>query len=529
MQQLKNKFFFSKTLGLAIILALFSACKEDLPEVGSIADLTPPTANFTYAQLTPSNYLEVTFSNTSTSSTDYLWDFGDGSSSTALEPVHVYAAEGTYKVTLTSKDKLGVESVSELEFELVEPVGFVPPILEAGFEDGQLTGNTGDGRDSWRNSALGGVIQITSSPVVGGTQAAKLSGSPSDKRIGYQLLTVTANTVYDVSFYYTMYNDQQGSLTVSVLDGPVTSHAEALTSTIGTTTVSNQSDPDTYVKETFSFNSGGNTEVALYFFNDGSVETRLDDFSISLGQGTVPPIANFTYQEDTADYKAITFTNNSVNADIYAWNFGDGNTSTLESPTHTYAADGTYTVTLVARNAVGQMHSKTMVLEIKAPPAFTAEILEASFEDGKLAGNTGDGRDSWRNSSLGNVIQITSSPVRDGVQAAKLTGDPMDQRIGFQYFEVLPNTAYDLSFYYTMKDDQTGSLTVSVLSDSVTTHAQALGATIESVTVNDQSDPDTYIQETISFNSGTNSKVAIYFFNEGTVETRLDNFTIEEQ
>ena len=141
-----------------------------------------------------------------------------------------------------------------------------------------MTGGTGEGKESWRNNNLGGIIQITTSPVYQGSQAAKLTGSSTDKRIGYQLLTVTENTVYEVSFYYTMLDDQPGSLTVSVLDGPVTSHAEALASTIGTTTVSNQSDPDTYLKEIFSFNSGSNTEVALYFFNDGSVETRLDNF-----------------------------------------------------------------------------------------------------------------------------------------------------------------------------------------------------------------------------------------------------------
>ena len=126
------------------------------------------------------------------------------------------ASNQTYTVTLKASDKLDVESTKVMEVELTEPAAYIPPILEASFEDGQLSGATGDGRDSWRNSDLGGVIQITSSPVLTGTQAAKLTGDPGDKRIGYQLLTVTEQTVYDVSFYYTMKDNQPGSLTVAV-------------------------------------------------------------------------------------------------------------------------------------------------------------------------------------------------------------------------------------------------------------------------------------------------------------------------
>ncbi|MEM9053668.1 MAG: PKD domain-containing protein, partial [Bacteroidota bacterium] len=130
------------------VLFLFQSCKEDLPEAGSIPDETPPNASFSFDQLSASNFLEVTFSNASTSATDYFWEFGDGETSTEIEPVHVYPSQGSYTVTLTSSDKLNVESVFELEILLEEPSAFIPPILESGFEDGQLEGGLGDGRDS---------------------------------------------------------------------------------------------------------------------------------------------------------------------------------------------------------------------------------------------------------------------------------------------------------------------------------------------------------------------------------------------
>lgn len=49
----------------------------------------------------------------------------------------------------------------------------------------------------------------------------------------------------------------------------------------------------------------------------------------------------------------VAFINTSQNAGFYQWDFGDGNTSGLAEPFHTYADDGTYTVTLIAENLNG--------------------------------------------------------------------------------------------------------------------------------------------------------------------------------
>lgn len=55
----------------------------------------------------------------------------------------------------------------------------------------------------------------------------------------------------------------------------------------------------------------------------------------------------------TSDGQTVIFTNLSQNSDSFMWDFGDGDTSTLANPTHTYAVPGIYNVTLTAFNQCG--------------------------------------------------------------------------------------------------------------------------------------------------------------------------------
>lgn len=49
----------------------------------------------------------------------------------------------------------------------------------------------------------------------------------------------------------------------------------------------------------------------------------------------------------------VNFTNTSIGATSYEWHFGDGGTSTLENPSHTYVAAGIFNDTLITTNANG--------------------------------------------------------------------------------------------------------------------------------------------------------------------------------
>lgn len=67
------------------------------------------------------------------------------------------------------------------------------------------------------------------------------------------------------------------------------------------------------------------------------------------------PTAGFTGNPNPVSLPdaTVNFTNNSTDAVTYQWLFGDGNNSTLTSPTHTYTAQGVYTVTLIATSSFG--------------------------------------------------------------------------------------------------------------------------------------------------------------------------------
>jgi PKD repeat protein len=68
-----------------------------------------PTAGFTYAI----DGMTVTFTNTSTLADTYSWDFGDGGTSTEVNPVHTYGANGLYTVTLTAINPNGESTASQ--------------------------------------------------------------------------------------------------------------------------------------------------------------------------------------------------------------------------------------------------------------------------------------------------------------------------------------------------------------------------------------------------------------------------------
>lgn len=77
---------------IALIAIVLTSCKKD-----------PPLCDFTYV----ADGLTVTFTSAATNSDTYLWEFGDGETSTEMNPVHKYEGGGDYEVKLTATGEGG--------------------------------------------------------------------------------------------------------------------------------------------------------------------------------------------------------------------------------------------------------------------------------------------------------------------------------------------------------------------------------------------------------------------------------------
>ncbi len=279
-----NKLFNTKVLmglAVAVTFSLFSCSEFELPEAGSIPDLTPPSANFG-AVTSPDNFLQLNFANLSSSATDYEWQFGDGNSSTSKDASNVYPDIGEYTVTLTATDKLGATNTTSQIVVVSEPAALTPIINEAGFEKGSTAcGTKADGRDCWRIE--GGEIYQTSSDAYNSDQSSKYP--TSSKRVGYQALTVTPNTDYIVSMYYSMKDDNAGGIMrLSILGKAISDASEAEDAIIATIDGTVQEGSKTWNKLTLVFNSGDTNTIAIWLDSNMVAEARADQVEIELAQ-----------------------------------------------------------------------------------------------------------------------------------------------------------------------------------------------------------------------------------------------------
>jgi PKD repeat protein len=104
-----------------------------------------------------------------------------------------------------------------------------------------------------------------------------------------------------------------------------------------------------------AYTSAGTYTVTLTATNAGGSNTVSKTGHIVVSTVATTPVAAFlsTVESGTAPL-TVQFVDSSVNTPTsWVWSFGDGNTSTLQNPSHTYTTEGTYTVTLTVTNAGG--------------------------------------------------------------------------------------------------------------------------------------------------------------------------------
>ncbi|MEN6518632.1 MAG: NosD domain-containing protein [Methanospirillum sp.] len=320
----------------------------------------PPGADFTtdgYSVQSPP--MQVTFKDLSVGNpTTWRWDFGDGSTSTAQNPVHSYATPGKFTVSLTVTNGAGSDTKSRTGF--VEVRGayhdhHIPARIEAEEYDygGQSVayydstdGNTG----GW--SGRNDDVDISSS-----SGTTYITQTEANEWLEYTVRADAAGTYRFLGYVRSYYSGR--TIMVSIDYGTPT-----------TLIVPNTAGSWTPVETQLAVPAG--THVLHLEFGGNDVDLDAVEF---VGAA---PVAGFTAVPTTGTAPLwVQFTDTSSGSPtLWSWSFGDGYTSTLRSPSHTYASAGTYTVSLTVWNAAGQSDTETKSGLITAnpppPPAITS-------------------------------------------------------------------------------------------------------------------------------------------------------------
>jgi PKD repeat protein len=382
---MKNLVRNSALLMLVAALGLVFSCKKD-------DDKAKVIAGFTF-EVDANDYRTVKFTNTSQDYVELSWNFGDGSAlSTEESPSHQFAGAGTYTVSLTATDKNGKDQdIATQTVTLVDP-------------DQQLTALAGNGSKTWKLLRVPDADSwpLLVGPITNGqtTDIWWAQGRDNDE-IARRPCIMNDEWTFtrDGGMNYNSNGDffAEGGVfepsgmcypsTATHLTGPggsdltafgdgnhsytldaTTLTLEGLGAWIGLPKIGTDTEVNTpqqsVTLDILELNDAGPVDYLVLeskwkFANN---TTGVDDayWRITLVSYDDPsqeppipgpkPVAGFTTAFDGLE---VTFTNTSQDATSYAWDFGDGGTSTDANPVHTYAVAGIYTVSLTATNANG--------------------------------------------------------------------------------------------------------------------------------------------------------------------------------
>lgn len=357
----------------------YGNCSDSITKTVSVS--TQPPVNFTANDSTSCKApFTIQFSDLSPAASTWLWDFGDGGTSTSGNPTHTYNSLGSYSVTLLITLPGGCSNtITKYQYIKISPAtvrisnapagGCIPftfqPIAIIQSVDSVVS-------YSW-NLGEPGAIYTTQSPIHTYTSAGNYdiqlaiitqNGCVETVNIPNGVLTGTPPTV---NFSFTP-NNACASTPIQFTDLSTTTpgatirwlwdFGDSLTSVL-------QNPTHTYVDTGF-------LNVKFVVSNNGCLD------SLSKPIQTKPPVAIFGYRTNCNNKLQVTFVDSSLANAVYGpisyeWQMGDpANTifTSITPPTFTYPAFGTYTATLTVTNGLCSYTTTKEIKIINETPAF---------------------------------------------------------------------------------------------------------------------------------------------------------------
>lgn len=326
-----------------------------------------PKANFTWQKSQRCDTAEIIFSNSSQGLVNSSWYFGDGTQSSAENPVHFYRtaalSDSSYTVKLVTTTAYGCR-------DSIERTVLVRPLVRAAFSAAAVSGcgslnaqfvNRSENAVSYYWEFGDGAGSNQAAPAYtynsAGLYHVKLTAYDSygcsDTALKANYITI--NEVPKAVFYFSPFQTRQPNTTVSFFDS----------SFIGSGSITHEwnfgdplhgSNTSTLRNPVHTYSDSGEFVPVLVVTSDKGCR---DTLSKMLRVLPFLPVPDFTWNPSAGcQPHKVTFTNTSLHAQSYEWDFGDGSKSTQEHPEHTYAHEGKYTVSLVATGPGGRIENR---------------------------------------------------------------------------------------------------------------------------------------------------------------------------
>lgn len=333
-------------------------CKDSM--VKTVNVYSKPKATFS----TSNSCIGTTtnFNNTSSGANSYLWDFGDGKTSTSINPSNTYASANTYTVKLKVSTNNGcVDSTSSTVTIYPYPVAaFTTANVCNGFQSSFTNSSTGASTYSWNfgNGNSSTATNPTYTYPTAGNYTVTLTATSSNGCSNTTSQSYTVNSAPDASF--TGANTCLGN---SINFTNSSTGAVSNSWNFGDATTSTSANPSK------TYGTSGNFNVKLVVTNIFGCKDSITK-SVTI---YAKPVPAFTANNQCLG-NAVTFTNQSTGNASNIWSFGDGKSSAASSPSYTYASANTYTVKLVvtSTNNCKDSVSKSITVYSRPVVSFTA-------------------------------------------------------------------------------------------------------------------------------------------------------------